>query len=111
MYVLSYKQCVCVWRAGGPHLLLEHQAGCCCVLLRVDAYACMCVYVPACMPVIVLCTTGPLPIDQEVYSQLLATGQFEQMSLDVDEVRHSIHTYTHAHTHVCVCCNICDSKI
>jgi len=30
---------------------------------------------------------GPLPIDQEVYSQLLASGQFEQMDLDVDEVR------------------------
>lgn len=30
---------------------------------------------------------GPLPIDKEVYSQLLATGQFEQMNLDVDEVR------------------------
>jgi hypothetical protein len=33
------------------------------------------------------CCTGPLPIDKEVYSQLLATGQFEQMNLDVDEVR------------------------
>jgi hypothetical protein len=30
--------------------------------------------------------TGPLPIDKEVYSQLMATGQFEQMALDVDEV-------------------------
>lgn len=33
-----------------------------------------------------LCAAGPLPIDQELYSQLLATGQFEQMNLDVDEV-------------------------
>jgi hypothetical protein len=31
--------------------------------------------------------TGPLPVDKEVYSQLMATGQFEQMPLDVDEVR------------------------
>jgi hypothetical protein len=32
------------------------------------------------------CCAGPLPIDKDVYSQLLATGQFEQMNLDVDEV-------------------------
>lgn len=34
-----------------------------------------------------VCCAGPLSLDKEVYSQLLATGQFEQMNLDVDEVR------------------------
>lgn len=43
-------------------------------------------YVPAAVPAWV-CAAGPLSIDKEVYSQLLATGQFEQMNLDVDEVR------------------------
>lgn len=39
------------------------------------------------IPYIVCAHAGPLSIDKEVYSQLLATGQFEQMNLDVDEVR------------------------
>jgi hypothetical protein len=32
------------------------------------------------------CAVGPLTIDKEVYSQLMATGQFEQMNLEIDEV-------------------------
>ena len=30
---------------------------------------------------------GSMEIDQEVYAQLRATGQFDSMSKDVDEVR------------------------
>jgi len=33
---------------------------------------------------------GDVPIDQDVYQELHATGEFETMSLDVDEAEHSL---------------------
>ncbi|KAG2485426.1 hypothetical protein HYH03_015807 [Edaphochlamys debaryana] len=37
---------------------------------------------------------GSMEIDQEVYAQLRATGQFEAMSQDVDEAEHSLELHT-----------------
>ncbi|EFJ40486.1 hypothetical protein VOLCADRAFT_99750 [Volvox carteri f. nagariensis] len=37
---------------------------------------------------------GSMEIDQEVYGQLKATGQFEVMSRDVDEAEHSLELHT-----------------
>lgn len=37
---------------------------------------------------------GSMTIDKEVYEDLKATGEFEQMSIDVDEAEHSLELHT-----------------
>jgi hypothetical protein len=53
---------------------------------HVNAHTMACCATPTLLQSHCNACTGPLPIDKEVYSQLMATGQFEQMALDVDEV-------------------------
>jgi predicted class III extradiol MEMO1 family dioxygenase len=38
--------------------------------------------------------TGPLVIDQDIYAELKATGEFEMMRLAVDEAEHSLELHT-----------------
>jgi hypothetical protein len=54
---------------------------CLCCLTAANSH-CWC---PACLAV---CPPppGPLRVDQEVYAELQATGEFDTMNLDVDEV-------------------------